>query len=229
MATDPPYLVDYDGGNHPQTWDKIGRRISSEEKTRHWDDYHDQASSVAFYEAYLRAALDNALSERPFVYQWLAVMRLPIVVAAWERVGLLPHQLLIWAKSRSVLTRCDYQWNYEGCMYGWRHGKRPPSSRRPPAGSAALWTIDSKIEDGAAGLHPTMKPVEVIRRPIEYHTKPAELIYEPFCGSGTALIAAEMSGRTCYAIEQSAQFVDVAVARWERFTGKTAVRDGALD
>ena len=114
-------------------------------------------------------------------------------------------------------------------MYGWRRGKRPFAGRRPPAGAAALWTIDSRIEDGAAGLHPTMKPVEVVRRPIEYHTKPAELIYEPFCGSGTALIAAEMSGRTCYAIEQSAQFVDVAVARWERFTGKTAVRDGALD
>ena len=75
-----------------------------------------------------------------------------------------------------------------------------------------------------------MKPVEVMRRPIEYHTKPGEVIYEPFCGSGTALIAAEMSGRSCYAIEQSRRsFVDVAVARWERFTGKTAVRDGALD
>ena len=67
-----------------------------------------------------------------------------------------------------------------------------------------------------------MKPVELIRRPILYHTKPGDLIYEPFCGSGTALIAAQATGRACYAIEQSPAFCDVAVARWERYTGKTA-------
>jgi DNA modification methylase len=228
MATDPPYLVGYDGGNHPQTWSKTGRRISSEEKTRHWDAYRDQESSVAFYEQFLRTALEVALSERPFVYEWLGVMRLPVVVTAWEHVGLLPHQLLIWAKSRSVLTRCDYQWNYEGCMYGWRRGQRPLVGRRPPAGAAALWRIDSAIEDGAAGIHPTMKPVEVVRRPIEYHTKPGEVIFEPFCGSGTAIVAAEMTGRSCRALEISPAFCDVAVQRWERFTGRKAVRDGAL-
>ncbi len=42
-------------------------------------------------------------------------------------------------------------------------------------------------------MHPTIKPVELIRRPILYHTQPGELIYEPFCGSGTAIIAAEMT------------------------------------
>ena len=67
-----------------------------------------------------------------------------------------------------------------------------------------------------------MKPVELIRRPISYHTKPGGLIYEPFAGSGTALIAAEQTGRACYAMEQSPQYVDVAVARWEAFTGKQA-------
>ncbi len=74
-----------------------------------------------------------------------------------------------------------------------------------------------------------MKPVETVRRPIEYHTKPGGLIYEPFCGSGTALIAAEETGRVCYAIEHSPAFVDVAVARWERFTGKQAHRAPASD
>ena len=229
MATDPPYGVGYDGGNHPQTWGPNGRRITAEEKTKHWDSYADVGELARFYEDYLRIALEVALGERPFVYQWLGVMRLPVVVAAWEQVGLLPHQLLIWAKSRSVLSRCDYQWNYEGCLYGWRRGRRPPSARRPPAGSAALWAIDSRIEDGSAGLHPTMKPVEVVRRPIEYHTKVTELLYEPFSGSGTAIIAAEMSGRSCYALERSPVFVDVAVRRWERFSGRQAVRCGALD
>ena len=82
------------------------------------------------------------------------------------------------------------------------------------------------IEDGRPE-HPTCKPVEVVRRPISYHTKPGGLIYEPFSGSGTALIAAEMTGRRCYALEQSPQFVDVAVRRWQDFTGRDAVREEA--
>ena len=54
MATDPPYLVDYDGGNHPQTWGEDGKCITSEEKTKHWDAYVDHDTSVAFYESFLR-------------------------------------------------------------------------------------------------------------------------------------------------------------------------------
>ena len=81
-----------------------------------------------------------------------------------------------------------------------------------------MWEIDSIVEDGAGGVHPTMKPLECFRRPIAYHTRPGELIYEPFAGSGTALIAAEQLGRVCYALELSPAFCDVIVARWERLT-----------
>jgi len=96
----------------------------------------------------------------------------------------------------------------------------------PPAASKAVWEIASSIEDGAGGIHPTQKPIELVRRPISYHTKPGGLIYEPFAGSGTALIAAEELGRSCYAMELSPAFVDVAVERWQRFTGREAVRHG---
>jgi len=113
-------------------------------------------------------------------------------------------------------------WNYKPMMYGWREGHMPKA--KPPADSRAVWEISSKIDDAPGSIHPTMKPVELIRRPISYHTKPGGLIYEPFSGSGTALIAAENTGRVCYAIEQSPEFVDVAVARREAFTGKRAVR-----
>jgi DNA modification methylase len=71
-----------------------------------------------------------------------------------------------------------------------------------------------------------MKPVETLRRPIRYHTKLGGLLYEPFGGSDTALIAAEELGRSCYAIELSPVFCDVAVERWQRFTGKEARLDG---
>ena len=66
MATDPPYLVDYDGGNHPQTWGKRRPgRSARDQKTKHWDAYTDHDSAVAFYADFLRGALAEALGERP--------------------------------------------------------------------------------------------------------------------------------------------------------------------
>ena len=151
------------------------------------------------------------------------MMRVDIVLEAWRANGLLAHQVLIWKKSRSVLTRCDFMWNYEPCLYGWIEGKRPIAELRPPADAAAVWEVASAIEDAPGSIHPTMKPVELVRRPIEWHTTPSGLIYEPFSGSGTALIAAEMTARRCCAMELSPAFVDCAVTRWQNFTGKTAV------
>jgi DNA modification methylase len=226
MATDPPYLVDYDGGNHPQTWSKDGKIISAEAKTRHWDAYRDPEGAVDFYQRFLAAALEEALDERPLIYQWFAMMRCEVVLAAWRANGLLPHQVIIWHKSRSVLGRSDFAYNYEPCLYGWVQGQRPAARLRPPAEASAVWDVASAIEDGATGIHPTQKPVELIRRPIAWHTAAGELIYEPFAGSGTALIAAEMSGRRCYALELSPAFCDVIVTRWERFTGHKAVHNG---
>ena len=223
MATDPPYLVDYDGGNHPPTWANGGKAGDPDNATKHWDDYVDHDSSVKFYSDFLQVALTNALTERPIVYQWFGMMRAEVVFEAWRSVGLLPHQVIVWVKSRHILSRCDFMWNYEPCMYGWVKGKRPESERRPPAEATAAWEIASMIEDGAAGIHPTMKPVETVRRPIEWHTAPGGLIYEPFSGSGTAIIAAEMTGRICSAMELSPAFVDCAVQRWENFTGRKAV------
>jgi DNA modification methylase len=70
--------------------------------------------------------------------------------------------------------------------------------------------------------HPTQKPVGLMRKPILNHTKPEELIYDPFLGSGTTLAAAEVTGRVCYGLELDAKYVDVAVARWQALTGKEA-------
>ena len=217
MITDPPYLVDYRGGAHPTSEANKGAAT----KDKHWDHYIDHEHSVAFYIEFLRTALDCALTEDAAVYQCFGIMRTEVIWQAWREVGLLPHQVLIWLKSRSVLTYSHYLWNFEPLMYGWREGHMPAA--KPPADAKAVWEIGSAIEDGAGSIHPTMKPVELIRRPIGYHTAPGDLIYEPFSGSGTALIAAEMSKRRCYAIELSPAFVDVAVARWQRFSGQTAV------
>ena len=109
-------------------------------------------------------------------------------------------------------------WQHEPCLYGWPKGKIP--ALRPPANETTIWHVDQKGEQD--GIHPTQKPVELFRRPLLYHTKPGELCFEPFLGSGTCLIAAEVTARRCFGIEQEPAYVDVVVKRWEQFTGKKA-------
>ena len=126
---------------------------------------------MSFYAALPRGGLAEALTERPLLYQWFGMMQVDVVLEAWRANGLLAHQVLIWHKSRRVLTRCDFMWDYEPCLYGWIEGQRPQAELRPPADATAVWEVASAIEDGASGIHPTQKPVELIRRPILWHTQ----------------------------------------------------------
>jgi DNA modification methylase len=89
---------------------------------------------------------------------------------------------------------------------------------------STLWNINSRDDDGHG--HGTQKPVECMRRPVENNSSHGQAIYEPFSGSGTTIIAAEMTGRSCLAIEIDAAYVDVAVLRWQAFTGGTATLAG---
>lgn len=214
MATDPPYLVDYTGKSHPAS--KANR---PETANKDWDAYKDPESSVQFYVDFLTAALPH-LVERAPIYQWHANTRQSMVDEAWKRTGLLAHQVIIWVKTRGVLTHSHFMWQHEPCMYGWLEGKQPQI--RPPANETTVWHVDQKGEQD--GIHPTQKPVELFRRPLKFHTKPGDICFEPFLGSGTCLIAAEELGRRCYAIEREPSYVETAVKRWELFTGRKAER-----
>ena len=228
MATDPPYLVDYTGENHPQSF---ARQKAHKTNNKNWDAYKDPESSSAFFADFIRVALANALVENPAIYQWHASRRQALVEAAWKENGLLVHQQLIWVKSRPILTRSHFMWQHEPCFYGWIEG-RPPALRPPCGGECtSVWQIAQGGEDvkerGDEDVeHPTQKPVEISQRPISYHTRPGDIVYEPFSGSGSQIIAAERLGRRCFAMEISPEFVDVDVARWEGFTGRKAYRAG---
>lgn len=71
-----------------------------------------------------------------------------------------------------------------------------------------------------------MKPIEMWSFAITNHSKRDALLYEPFSGSGTTIIACEQTGRRCYAMELSPHYVDVAVRRWQLLTGQTAILEG---
>jgi DNA modification methylase len=89
-----------------------------------------------------------------------------------------------------------------------------------------LWQIANKDQD-AQTVHGTQKPVECMRRPILNNSSPGQAVFEPFMGSGTTLIAAETTGRVCFGIELNPAYVDVAVERWQHFTGQDAVLSGS--
>ena len=84
-----------------------------------------------------------------------------------------------------------------------------------------MWQITSQGQD-AETTHSTQKPVDCMRRPIENNSSPGQAVYEPFAGSGTTIIAAELTGRACHAIELNPIYVDVAIRRWQAFTGEAA-------
>ena len=109
-------------------------------------------------------------------------------------------------------------------MMGWAQGSKPAHDGAHDHDS--VWEVDW---DGKARVvgneHPTEKPVELFARPMRKHTRPGDVCFEPFSGSGSQIIAAERTGRRCRAIEISPPFVDVAIRRWQAATGKDPVLD----
>jgi DNA modification methylase len=127
---------------------------------------------------------------------------------------------IIWAKERLVMSRGHYHWQHEPCWYAVRGTGHWQGDRK----QTTLWQIASRGQD-AETIHGTQKPVECMRRPIENNSSPGQAIYEPFNGSGSTLIAAEMTGRACHAVELSPDYVDVAVLLWQAFTGECAIHE----
>lgn len=118
-----------------------------------------------------------------------------------------------------MIGRGDYHWRHEPCWYAVRKKGNWTGDRK----QTTLWEIPNRGQD-AETVHGTQKPVECMRRPMVNNSGPGDPVYEPFLGSGTTLIAAETCGRVCLAVELNPLYVDVAVKRWQAFTGKSAVR-----
>ena len=120
------------------------------------------------------------------------------------------------------MGRGDYHWQHEPCWYAVRSKGHWTGDRK----QTTLWSIPTGGQD-AETEHATQKPVECMRRPMLNNSNPGQAVYEPFLGSGTTLIAAETTGRVCLAIELDPRHVDVAVRRWQAFTGKQAVLESS--
>jgi DNA modification methylase len=136
--------------------------------------------------------------------------------------GMRLRQAIAWVKDAFVMGRQDYHWRHEDILYGWKEG-------------AGHYFVNDRTQDTVWEIprprrseeHPTMKPVELVTRALANSSRPGELVYEPFSGSGTTIAAAEKLGRRCYAVELDPRYVDVAVRRWEKLTGQVATLEGS--
>jgi DNA modification methylase len=208
MVTDPPYGVEYDASWRDDRTGKIGATGTATGKVLN-DDIADWREAWALFPG-------------DVAYVWHADLRAREVVQSLEATGFSMRAQIIWAKNQLAMSRGHYHFQHEPCWYAVR--KNATGHWNGDRKQTTLWQIDKprKSETG----HSTQKPVECMKRPIENNSSPGQAVYEPFSGSGTTIIAGEMTGRCVHAIELNPAYVDVAVTRWQEFTGKTATLEG---
>jgi len=233
FATDPPYLVDYDGTNHPQNSArkaKVARGdASGTDGNKNWSEtygvtWDDASQGPDLYRGFIAAAIAEAIAPNAAWYCWHASRRQAMLEAVWNEFGAFQHQQIIWNKEKGVLTRSRYLWKHEPCLMGWIKGNLPPkvdgAEFRP-----SVWDIHGLTGEDRPD-HPTPKPIECFAIPMHQHVARGGLCYEPFSGSGSQIMAGESTGRRVFAMEISPAYVDVAVLRWQAETGRDAVLDG---
>jgi DNA modification methylase len=175
-----------------------------------------EESGGELYRGFVNAAIKHAIARDAAWYCWHASRRQMMLESIWNEFGAFAHQQIIWVKSRPVLTYSVYLWQHEPCLFGWIKGEKPKSYRAGVGKLAGefpttVWSVpSSEIETDA---HPTSKPCKLFALPMEMHTEPGDICYEPFSGSGSQLVAAQQTGRRCYAMEKSEPFVAVALER----------------
>lgn len=206
MITDPPYGVAYD-----PAW----RNAVGAAKTRR------TGKVLNDHRADWREAW--ALFPGDVAYVWHGALHATTVAESLVACGFAIRSQIIWAKERLVLSRGDYHWQHEPCWYAVR--EKATGHWTGDRKQTTVWNIASRDQD-AATIHGTQKPVECMRRPMVNNSSPGQVVYEPFSGSGTSIIAAETCGRLCFAMELDPAYVDVAVLRWQALCGATAILDG---
>lgn len=206
IITDPPYgvmVVESKAGISPL---KSHRAIAN-------DDISSEAEYVAFTRNWLVPAVQH-LSKKNSVYIFNADKMLFALKAGMDATDVRFSQLVIWVKNHAIVGRKDYLPQHELIVFGW-HGTH--KFRRSKDKSVIFYPKPSKSR-----LHPTMKPVGLIRRLIFNSTEIGDTVYDPFGGSGTTLIACEETKRRCFMVEQDEEYCRTIIRRWEALTKRKA-------
>ena len=219
VVTDPPYNVDYRPEGSPSG--RSGGQSRQGPEARALGPLENDHMTPEEYQAFLNAAFGNlatALAGGGAVYIFGGVSTYVPYTTAFETAGLHRSSVIVWDKGSLVLTRKDYHSQYELIYYGWRADK--PHAFYGGRSQTDIWRVQRDAP--ATYQHPTQKPVELMERCIENSSRPGHTVLDPCVGSGTTIIAAERTGRRCLAMDIDPRFAEVALRRWEAFTGRKA-------
>jgi len=216
MVTDPPYGVNYDPERRRVAGVSSSERVGKVQN----DDRADWREAWALFPG-------------DVAYVWHAGKFAAQVQLSLEAAGFEIRAQIMWRKAHFAIGRGDYHWQHEPCWYAVRkggkrkwNGDRRQSTVWDIAGVTSAKGTDIETADESS-VHGTQKPVECMRRPIENNSRAGDIVYDPFLGSGTTVIAAEQCERICFGIEIDPIYVDVIVRRWQNFTGGAATLLGS--
>lgn len=235
--TDPPYNVGYVG----KTKDALTIQ----------NDIMSGGNFLQFLTDAFKAS-EAVMKAGAAFYVWFATREHVNFETALNNVGLHVRQELIWNKNTIVLSRQDYHWKHEPCLYGWKEGE---AHYFTPSRQEATVIADAQEYDFAkmkksemkellerifadttptsvinekkparSEDHPTMKPVRLFGYQIANSSKKGDIVLDTFGGSGTTIIACEQLGRKARTMELDPHYCDVIIARWEKLTGCMAVK-----
>lgn len=203
LVTDPPYNVNYEGG-------------TKEKLTIKNDKMEDTVFRAFLRDSFLTA--DAYMRPGATFYIWHADLEGYNFRGACKDVNWKVRQCLIWNKSSMVLSRQDYHWKHKPCLYGWKEGPHLWASDRKQTTVIDFDKPNKSLE------HPTMKPVELVAYCVRNNTNKGDAVLDLFGGSGSTLIACEQLDRRCYMMELDEHYCSVIIERWQKLTGKQALR-----
>ncbi len=209
IITDPPYGVAY--VENKKDLDLLG--------TESKEILNDHLQTEEEYSLFIKQWLDAVtpyLDTYNAVYIFNSDIMFPALRTGLKQAGLYYSQMIIWLKNQPIMGMKDYLSMFELVAYGW-FGKH--KMERSKAKSVIYYPKPSSSK-----LHPTQKPVGLIRKIIPNSTKVNEYIYDPFLGSGTTAVASHHLGRRCIGIEMESKYVKIILTRLEKLTGEKAVK-----
>lgn len=191
--TDPPYGVDYAN--------VVGGRAN--QKIGGWRDIENDALDNSELEEFLVKAL--SLTDAPVLLCWHSWRRVEVFLSAIKRCGWKPNAEIIWVKNALVFGMSDYQWRHETCIYA----KRERAGRQENRKETTVWEFNKVV----GTMHPTQKPTGLFEKGLQNHTEIGDIVYEPFCGSGSQMVACERLNRQCRAMEIDPPYCAVTLER----------------
>ena len=217
--TDPPYGVSYGAKNEFLNAISPGNRIQT---PIHGDQLTGAEVRALFADA-LKVAVAHAETGMA-VYVTVPPGPLHIeFIQGLADAGITYKHQLAWVKQQFVIGRSDYHYRHEPILYGWiENGAHYWSGDRS---QDSVFEVD---KPHVSDLHPTCKPVELIAKMIANSSQPTDIVYDPFAGSGSTLVAAHQLGRIGYGCEIDEAYTAVCLERLSLLGLKPQLIEGDL-